>query len=150
VRTPRPALAALVAILLLAACGDDSNRPSFAEDTIQPTMPTTPDPAEVLESCVPAPSEDFVAIERHLTNGAQHLGDGFAEDRPDGHYVIADVYAVDDQLLASGLVWRLDALGGAPRSATPETSEYDDLPDAPDAAVPNALRDCLAAAKAAG
>jgi hypothetical protein len=47
-------------------------------------------------------------------------------------------------------VWRLDALGGAPRSATPETSEYDDLPDAPDAAVPNALRDCLAAAKAAG
>ena len=147
-RLPRLALAVLVPIVFLAACGDDDGTAS--DDTIQPTTTSTLAPADVLASCVPAPSEDFVAIERHLANGAQHLGEGFAADQPDGHYVIADVYSVDDQRLATGLVWRLDAIGGAATSATPETSQYDGLPDAPDAAVPQSLRDCLAAALAEG
>jgi hypothetical protein len=146
---PRHLLALLLALplLLAAACGDDD---AASEDTAAASTTTTLDPAEVLTECVPAPSEDFVAIERHLTNGAQHLGEGFTADRPDGHYVIANVYAVDDRLMGSGLVWRLDGLGGAATSATPETSLYDDLPDAPDAAPPAELRDCLAAAMALG
>ena len=142
------ALLATASLVALAACGDD-DADSAPEEAL-PSTTTTSGPADVLAGCTPARSEDFVAIERHLANGAQHLGEGFSYDQPDGHYVIANVYSVDDQLLAAGLVWRLDGIGGAASSATPETSAYDRLPDAPDAVVPQALRDCLTAAVAAG
>ena len=134
---------------LLVGCGDDD---TAAPPTTDPVTTTSLTPEEVLALCTPAPSEDFVAVERHLTNGAQHLGEGFVADQPDGHYLIANVYAVDDQLLAQGLVWRLEGVGGAASSATPETSAYDELPDVPagQAAAPQELRHCLDAAVAAG
>ena len=147
----RPILAAVLAIVplvALAACGDDDT--GSAPEETAPSTTTTLGADDVLAECTPAQSEDFVAIERHLANGAQHLGEGFSSDQPDGHYVIANVYSVDDQLLAAGLVWRLEGVGGAASSATLETSAYDRLPDAPDASVPQALRDCLAAALTAG
>jgi hypothetical protein len=96
---------------------------------------------------------DFVAIEKHhLTNGGQHLGQGFVSpDAPDGHYLSANVYSVDNALLATAMMWRIGPDGTA-MSATPETSGWDSLPDVPAAeVVPHPeLVTCVKAALAAG
>lgn len=120
--------ALLVGSLVLGACGDDAG-------TAAPTTTSTtqaPTPSEVLASCSPAVGSDFVAVERHLAHGGQHLGQGFiSADGPDGHYLSADVYDVDNRLLATALVWRISPDGATAETSTPETDQWDQLPDVP-------------------
>jgi hypothetical protein len=151
-RSTRPlaGLAALaLALGLLAACGKDS--PATATSTTTTTV--APTPSEVLASCSPAEGSEFVAIEKHhLTNGAQHLGQGFVSPAgPGGVYLSANVYDVNNQLLATALTWRIGPDGTA-MSATPETDAWDSLPDVPAAEnVPHPeLVACAKAALAAG
>jgi hypothetical protein len=155
VRARHLLIAAVVLVLAVVAVpvlfgGDDADDPVEEGLVTTSSTATTLDPDEVLEACTPAPSEDFVAIERHLTNGGHHLGQGFVADQPDGHYLIANLYSIDDQLLVPGALWRLEGVGGAASSVTPETSAHDELPDATGAVAPEALQACLAAAVAAG
>jgi hypothetical protein len=147
-RSSRALVAIGLALGLLAACGKDS--PTAASTTTSTLAPT---PSEVLASCSPAEGSDFVAIEKHhLTHGGQHLGQGFVSAiGPDGHYISANLYDVNNGLLATALMWRI-GLDGTAMSASPETSDWDSLPDVPAAeVVPHPeLVTCVKAAVAAG
>jgi hypothetical protein len=139
-----------VAVLALAACAKDEATP--ATTSTSTTTTTTLDPAAVLATCTPADGSDFVAVEKHhLTNGGQHLGQGFVAVGPDGRYLAANVYSVDNVLLASGLMWRVGADGSA-MTVSPEANAFDNLPDVPaDQVVAHPeLLTCVAAAVAAG
>jgi hypothetical protein len=120
--------AATVVVLLLAGCGTDTK--TAASTTTSTTA--APTPSDVLAACSPAVGSDFVAIEKHhLTNGGQHLGQGFiSTDTPQGHYLSANLYNVDNVLLATALMWRIGPDGTA-MTATPETNAWDSLPDVP-------------------
>jgi hypothetical protein len=127
-------------LVLAAACGGDDGRAAEPEPTT--TVPETTTTSAV--PCTAAVGSDFVAIEkRHLTNGAHHLGDGYALDTPQGRYIVADLYTIDDTLLGTGLVWRLDA-NGAASTVSPEANAYDTLPDVPaaEATIPAGLLAC--------
>jgi hypothetical protein len=141
----RRLLAASLLLALLtatAACGsDDAGDSSVEAPTTVPDATTT-----TAAPCTAALGSDFVAVEKHLTHGGHHLGQGYALDTPQGRYLIANVHATDDTLLASGLVWRIDANGVA-LSVTPETNGFDSLADVPaaEATPPAGLLGCQAA-----
>jgi hypothetical protein len=131
-------------VLAAAACGSDDTDAGTAAATTTVPEATTPTAAP----CTAAVGSDFVAVEKHhLTHGAHHLGQGFALDTPQGRYLIANLYTIDDTLLASGLVWRIDAAGAA-STVSPEANGYDNLPDVPadQAAIPPGLAGCQGAA----
>ena len=122
--------AAVLAGGLVAGCSKD-------EKAAAPTTTSTtaaPTPAEILATCSPTVGSDFVAIEhgRDLINGGQHLGQGFVSpEGPDGHYLSANVYSIDNVLVATALMWRIGPDGMTAESATAETSRWDKLPDVP-------------------
>ncbi len=152
-RRARSALGALgaaaSATVLVASCsaGTKAAAPTTTATTAAPT------PSEVLASCSPAVGSDFVDIERaHLVHGAHHLGQGFVSaETPQGHYLAANLYDIDDVQLATGLVWRINPDGTA-MSAIPADDQWDALPDVPAAQnVPHPeLIACAKAALAAG
>ena len=118
------------ALLLVAttACSKD-DKASGGTSTTSSTA--APSPSEVLASCTPAVGADFVAVERHLTHGGHQLREGFVSaDAADGHYLAADVYDLNDQLLATGLLWRI-APDGSAMSADAATSAWSALPSVP-------------------
>jgi hypothetical protein len=122
--------AALLAVAVGAGCSKDAKvaAPTTTSTTAAPT------PKEILATCSPAAGSDFVAIEhgRDLINGGQHLGQGFVSpEGPDGHYLSANVYSIDNVLVATALMWRISPDGMTAESATPETSHWDKLPDVP-------------------
>jgi hypothetical protein len=126
-------------LVAAAACGSDDASTADAVTTTIPEATTT-----TAAPCVPAVGSDFVAVEKHhLTHGAHHLGQGYALDTPQGRYLIANLYTIDNTLLASGLIWRIDAAGAA-STVSPEANAYDNLPDVPadQAAVPPGLTGC--------
>jgi hypothetical protein len=147
---PSAVAAGTIIVALLAACSSHDGEAKAT--TTSSTSTTAPDPAAVLATCTPAVGSDFVSVEKHhLINGAQHLGQGFVADGPDGRYLAANVYSVDNVLLASGLSWRILPDGTA-QSAAPESNAYDNLPDVPPAELtPHPeLAACVAAATALG
>jgi hypothetical protein len=143
-------LAVGAAALLFAGVAGCSSGKAAAPTTTTTTL--APTPSQVLSGCTPAPGADFVAIERHLVHAAQHLGQGFVSpDGPDGHYLAADVYNVDNTLLATGLQWRIAADGSA-TAVDATTAAWAQLPVLPagQAAAHPELIACVRAALATG
>jgi hypothetical protein len=130
-RSPtHPLLALVVGALLLAttACGKDDGGSAAATTT---STTAAPSPSEVLAGCTPAVGADFVAVERHLTHGGRQLREGFVSpSAADGHYLAADVYDVNGQRLATGLLWRI-APDGRAMVANAATSAWSALPAVP-------------------